>query len=188
MIYLASISPRRRALLQKAGLRYVSVRPSYKEDRGVECRPTLLARRHALGKAMSAIPRVRNGIVLGADTVVFFDGKIFGKPKNMPHAFKMLSTLSGHWHVVMTAVALLKIRRRQIIKQTVFVEKTRVKLRKMDHKALRGYLKRIRPMDKAGAYALQSGEDSIVQEICGSRTNGVGLPIERLKMKLNMLK
>lgn len=188
MIYLASVSPRRRTLLKKAKIRFIAVRPFYKETRGSECSPARLTRRHALGKALSVAAKVRNGTVLAADTVVFFNGRIFGKPRDMRHAFRMLGTLSGHWHTVVTAVVLLEVRGSRVVRKTGFVEKTKVKLKGMDRKKMRRYFKRIRPLDKAGAYAFQSGGVPVVERIHGSPTNIVGLPMEKLKKNLDMLK
>jgi len=137
---------------------------------------------------MSAAAKIRNGTVLAADTVVFFNGRIFGKPRDMRQAFRMLGALSGRWHAVVTAVVLLEVRGSRVVQKVVFVEKTRVKLKEIDRQGMRRYFKRIRPLDKAGAYAFQSVGVPVVERIQGSPTNIVGLPMEKLKKKLDMLK
>ncbi len=187
MIYLASSSPRRRALLKEAKIRFAILRPTYRETDGRDRLPMQLTKRHAEAKARSSALKVRNGIVLSADTVVYFKKKILGKPKNRAHAFQMLGALSGHWHEVITAVALLKIRDGRIIKKIIFSEKSHVLLKKMDKSAIKRYFKKIHPLDKAGAYALQSKDVSIVERVRGSRSNVVGLPMEKLKMRLDVL-
>jgi septum formation protein len=187
MIYLASTSPRRRALLKKAGIPYKLVRPAYEETGGKGESAFRLTRRHARGKAEAAARAVKDGLVLAADTVVFHNGRIIGKPRNMRDAEKILGGLQGAWHTVYTAVALFRVRAGRIVKRELFLEKTRVQLRAMTAAEIRRYFKRIRPLDKAGAYAIQSPHSGVVRRMKGSFTNAVGLPMEKLKKKLDML-
>ncbi len=156
----------------------------------------MVVKKHALAKAISVAKKVSRGIVIGADTVVYFRGKIIGKPKNLKEAVGILGALAGRWHLVYTGVALLKISGDAVRKRIVFHEKTRVHLKRMNRKALRGYFKKIHPLDKAGAYAIQSkraGHEAgrplagIVQEIRGSYSNAMGLPVEKLCDRLKKL-
>ena len=188
MIILASSSPRRRALLKKAGIRFRVMQPSYRErDRG--WLPVVsLTKRHALGKALSVASGVRDGIVLGADTVVTCDGRIAGKPRTMKHAERMLGRLQGRWQDVVTGVALVRVRGGRVRRRLLFYEKTKVRLRKMDEKEIRRYFRRVNPLDKPGAYALQAGPDGAAQRVRGSWSNAVGLPMEKLKKFLRMLR
>ena len=211
MIYLASSSPRRRALLKKAGIRFKVFCPTYEETNDARVSVRMLVKRHALGKAISASSRIRDGLVLGADTVVVRHGSLSGKPRNMQHAERMLQNLQGKWHTVLTGVALLKIRAGKVVKKTVFVESTAVKLKKLSAEQRKRYLKRIGPLDKAGAYAIQSKAidivpppvrsgrkatgrscgrtgGGIVERVRGSLANAMGLPMEKLKKKLGMLR
>jgi septum formation protein len=184
MIELASSSPRRRTLLREAGIRYRIVRPDYHERTVPGLKPRALVRVHALGKALSAAAvRPHAPLILAADTVVFFGGKIIGKPRNAADARRILGKLQGNWHDVWTGVALLRRDPNGRMKKTVFTEKTRVRIRKMDAAAIRAYFRRVNPLDKAGAYAIQS-KHSIVEEVRGSLTNAVGLPMERLSTLL----
>ena len=194
MIYLASSSPRRRVLLRQAGLRYKILRPSY-EEKNHGGSALFLTKRHALGKAMSVMPRVREGLILGADTVVVSGGRILGKPSSMKAAERMLGGLQGRTHAVVTAVALIRMRRGWPAKQIVFTEKSSVRLKKMAVPELRAYLRRIGPLDKAGAYAAQdsggpstSSGSGAVERVRGSFTNVVGLPMEKLKKMLRVLR
>ena len=188
MIYLASSSPRRRTLLKKASLRFKIIRPLYQEVHRETGSASALTRRHALGKALSVVANVQDGIVLGSDTVVVCGGHILGKPRSMKAAERMLLSLEGRWHSVVSAVALLKIREGVVQKKKVFTENTRVYIRKSDIHVRRAYLKRIRPLDKAGAYAAQAAGKGAVQKIQGSFTNVVGLPMEKLQTALRMLR
>ncbi len=188
MIYLASTSPRRKAILKSSGIQFRAVKPDYKEEKlARNLSPSTVVKKHALAKATSVAKKVRQGIVIGADTVVYFRGKIIGKPEDLKEATEILGALEGHWHIVYTGVALLKISAGSVRKKIVFYEKTRVHLKRMDRKALWGYFKKIRPLDKAGAYAIQSKRAGIVQEILGSYSNAVGLPVEKLCDRLKKL-
>src|SRR3989338_3012614 len=110
MIYLASTSPRRKAILKSSGIPFRAVKPDYKEKKPARnLSPSFVVQKHALAKAISVAKKVRQGIVIGADTVVYFRGKIIGKPKDLKEAAGTLGALEGRWHVVYTGVALLKI-------------------------------------------------------------------------------
>ncbi len=188
MIYLASTSPRRKTILKSSGIQFCAVKPDYKEEKPAgNLSPSTVVKKHALAKAVSVAKKVREGIVIGADTVVYFRGKIIGKPKDLKEAAGILGELAGRWHLVYTGVALLKISAGVMRKRIVFYEKTRVHLKPMDRKSLRGYFKKIRPLDKAGAYAIQSKRAGIVREIRGSYSNAVGLPVEKLCDRLKKL-
>ena len=190
MFYLASTSPRRKRLLRGLGLRFLVRAPSYKEE-STAGPPSKVVQTHALGKALSVARRVQNGTVLGADTIVYFQRKVVGKPKDRKDAFRILSALQGRGHTVYTGVALVRVLSGRIAGQTVFSERTRVYLKKMDTAAIRAYFKEINPLDKAGAYAIQSrktglpaGQAGIVRRVRGSFSNAVGLPVEKLYAKL----
>jgi septum formation protein len=181
MIYLCSTSPRRRALLRQKKIAFRLLRPDYKET-AIRAKPVSKGvKRHALGKALSAVKLVKNGIILGADTVVVFRGRAIGKPRDMKHAILMLSQLQGNWHDVITAVALIKIKDSRVVKHITFSVRSRVRIQKMDENGIRAYFRKITPLDKAGAYAAQAkNAPKIVESIRGSFTNVVGLPMEKL--------
>ena len=184
MIYLASTSPRRRALLKKEGLVFRVLGPRYKESKHLKGSPSNIVQVHALGKALSCVKRVRNGALIAADTIVYIDGKVIGKPKNKREAKLILGRLQGRWHWVYTGVAIFKITSSQVTKGTVFFEKTKVRIRRLSKGQREHYLKTINPLDKAGAYAIQSPHGGIVQEVKGLFSNAIGLPIERVLKKL----
>lgn len=184
MIYLASTSPRRKALLKQAGIPFRALRPRYTEGRRPAAPPDRLVRLHAVRKAASCAGRVTQGTVLAADTVVCLNGAILGKPRTIPAARRMLGRLQGRWHVVYTGVALLTLRRGRLTRRQVFVERTRVRLKPLTAAEITRYFQRVHPLDKAGAYAIQSRHGGIVQEVRGLRSNAIGLPVETLLKKL----
>ena len=184
MIYLASTSPRRKMLLRKAGITFRILTPDYEEDDGLKAPPSQAVQIHAAKKAESCIGRVKNGIILAADTIVYHKGEMIGKPKNMKTARLMLGKLQGRWHSVYTGVAVFKIASRRVVKKTIFFEKTKVRLRKLTPKGIENYYKRVNPLDKAGGYAIQSTRAGIVEEVKGLFSNAVGLPTEKILRKL----
>jgi septum formation protein len=187
MLILASLSPRRRRLLKEARIRHRVLKVDYKETHPRGMGPAAVARKHALGKAMAALTRVANGRILAADTLVYCGGKIIGKPRDLREAEKILLSLQGRWHKVVTAVALLDAKKSQVKKKVLFHEMTKVRLKKMTLKDIRNYFRRVDPLDKAGAYAIQSRSRSIVKEVRGSFSNAVGLPMERLCARMKKL-
>ena len=180
MIYLASTSPRRKILLREKGVRFKILKPSYHEKR-IHGLPAKIVKTHAIEKALSCLKLVKQGIILSADTIVYWNGCVIGKPKNMEDAVRILLKLQDQWHTVFTGVAVLRVKQERVIKKTVFVEKTKIRLQPMTKIEINRYFRRVNPLDKAGAYAIQSKSASIVKEIRGSFSNAVGLPMERLK-------
>ena len=185
VLYLASQSPRRRKLIRSLPLSVQLVKSRYEEQSATHLprQPAALALRHALQKARHAVLPASppsHAIVLGADTIVVYRGKVMGKPKNLAEAMAMLRLLSGKTHRVITGLALLHP---ATGRRLTGVGKTKVTFKKMDDGALRRYITAVCPLDKAGAYAIQEGP-KIVKKIEGSRTNVMGLPMELLRIKL----
>ena len=184
MIYLASTSPRRKALLKNAGITFRLLKPAYEENHDLKGRPSQIVQVHAVRKAESCSARVKNGIILAADTLVYLEGNIIGKPKDMKQARLMLGTLQGRWHSVYTGVAIFKMTSGRMVKKIVFFEKTQVRLEALSPKGIERYFKNVNPLDKAGAYAIQSHRGGIVQDVRGLFSNAVGLPVEQVLPKL----
>ena len=183
MIYLASMSPRRRAILRRMKLPFRLVPTRYRERTPhVSRSPAFAAMRNAMGKAEGAFVRARRGLVLGADTIVYFNRRIFGKPRTRREAFRMLEVLSGKSHQVYTAIALIDI---ESGGTSVTWARTRVRFYPLAAASIRRYLSRVNPLDKAGAYAIQSGGE-IIRSICGTYTNVMGLPMELLRRQLKL--
>lgn len=176
-LVLASRSPRRRELLLSAGVPGVTVVPSdVVESSDVSGGLASLVLTNARAKATDVATRYPAEVVLGADTLVWLDGAMLGKPADLKDARKMLALLSGRVHEVGTGVHLV---RRSPHLQVEFHETTRVRFRSLDDRMIDDYLARVDPLDKAGAYALQEHGDLLIESVEGSRSNVVGLPIGR---------
>lgn len=184
MIYLASTSPRRKTLLKKAGIRFRVLKPDYQEGRRLKASPSRIVRIHAAKKAESCAGKIKNGILLAADTVVSLGGKIFGKPENRREARLMLRSLQGRRQFVYTGVAIFKIRKGRVVKRSVFFDKTEVRLKRLSRKGIQNYFKKVNPLDKAGAYSLQARRPGLVQALKGSFSNAVGLPLEKVLKRI----
>jgi len=120
-----------------------------------------------------------DSIVIGADTVVSLDNKIFGKPTDLEHASVMLAQLTGRTHDVTTGVSILSNK-----KKINFHVITKVTFKPLTETEVLQYLNLINPLDKAGAYAAQDHGDFIIDKYSGSYTNVVGLPMSEFKNKL----
>ena len=180
MIYLASTSPRRRTLLKRAGIHFRVLRPAYEEAGHLKGPPSRIVQIHAAKKAESCVEQVRNGTLLAADTLVYLQGEIIGKPKDRKDARRILRKLQGTRHSVYTGVAILKIVSGKIVRKNVFFEKTVVRLKAFTDGEIQSYLKKVNPLDKAGGYAIQSPHGGIVEEVKGLFSNAVGLPVEKV--------
>jgi len=173
-LILASASPRRKELLQLAGIP-LEVIPSQADERFLQGEsPEEHVRRVARAKAMD-VGRQRPGRwVLGADTVVAIDGKILGKPGNPREAEEMLRNLSQREHRVLTGFCVLRYPSLERREDTVI---SRVKFKDLSAAEIRWYISTGEPFDKAGAYAIQGRAAFMVKEVHGSYTNVVGLPL-----------
>ena len=180
-LILASSSPRRSELLRQLGLAFRVVPSEAAEINHAHLTALELSRINAYRKARAVANKVPDALVLGADTLVYLDTKVFGKPANLEEAHEMLEKLQGRTHRVVTAVCLLWLREHR---QRLFFETSAVTFRPLDAAKIRRYLGKIDPLDKAGAYAIQEDGDLIVEKVTGSYTNVVGLPLERLKAEL----
>lgn len=172
---LASSSPRRQELLERAGFEF-EVRPSGAEEvrrsgEGAEDFARRVAREKSLDVAASSPP---GSLVLGADTVVVIDGLILGKPSDRDDAACMLRMLSGASHDVVTGVCLVRAPGEIL---AVAHETTMVRFRDLEEAEIRDYVESSEPMDKAGAYAIQGLASRFVTRIEGCYFNVVGLPV-----------
>ena len=180
-IILASASPRRADLL-KLLLRDFEVLPANVEEVAHDhLTPLEVCQLNAHRKARSVAKRVPDALVLGADTLVFRDSEILGKPHNLAEAERMLSRLQGRTHQVVTGVCLMHLRKHE---ERIFAVSTDVLFHPLTPRQIRDYLAKIQPLDKAGAYAIQDYGELIVSEISGSYSNVVGLPVEKLRAEL----
>ncbi len=177
-LILASASPRRADLLRQLKLEFEVVPSDAKEVYDEHLSPQELCQLNAHRKARAVAKKIPDALVLGADTLVFLDRQIFGKPADLAEAKKMLLQLQGRTHQVVTGVSLIQLRAHR---ERVFAISTDVTFRPLTPGQIDEYLYGINPLDKAGAYAIQENGELIVAEISGSFSNVVGLPIERVQ-------
>ena len=178
-VILASASPRRRELLGYIVSDFECIPADIDETipEGVSAEES--AEYLACKKAESIAESHRSDIVIGSDTVVVYDGKVFGKPENEEDAERMLRALSGKVHRVITGVCIMSGR-----KKKSFSETTEVEFFELSDDEIKDYIATGSPMDKAGAYGIQDGALLPARSIKGDYFNVVGLPAARLKREL----
>ncbi len=179
-IILASGSPRRKQLLEMLGLSF-TVLPAQGEEHPPEhAEPDRLVMALASAKAREvAASADGDDLIIAADTIVWFDGRPFGKPRSPEHAAQMLRTLSGQTHEVYTGVCVLRGGR-----ELCEAERSAVRFRPVSEEEIRRYVDSGEPMDKAGAYAAQGRGAVFVRGIEGDFFNVMGLPLCRLDAML----
>ncbi len=172
---LASSSPRRKEILSKMGVEFEVVAPDFNENTIFERSPEKLVKKLSQEKANCI--NDEKAVVIAADTVVIMGDKRFSKPLTRERAIEMLKELRGEWHDVYTGVTVNFEGRSES-----FVEKSRVKIKKLSDEQIIKYVDEKNPLDKAGAYGIQ--DDQVVDEYKGSYSNIVGLPREKLSQVL----
>jgi septum formation protein len=163
-------------LLQSAGLEFSTESCDAVEIHDPALGLASLVTANARTKALTVAAGHPDAIVIGADTLVWLDGQALGKPSGPAQAREMLARLAGRAHEVATGVHLVRLKPRQHIE---FHETTRVRFRPLEDDQIDAYLSRVDVLDKAGAYALQEHGEMIIESVEGSRSNVVGLPLER---------
>lgn len=175
-LILASTSPRRQALLAAAGIEF-ELSDSGVEEQRLAGEPAVeFAMRMAAEKALAVSRHAAGALVLGADTVVECGGEILGKPRDHADAHRMLRTLSGRFHTVVTAFALARSGR---VAEGRAVT-SRVRFRELGDNEIDAYIRTGEPMDKAGAYGIQAEGGGLVIEVEGPRDNVMGLPVNEV--------
>lgn len=182
MIILASASPRRETLLQSLWVEH-RVIPSLVDEAGPLPGTTTASHAEtlALRKATDVAARVKEGLVLGADTIVECGGRLLGKPQDRDEAHRFLCLLSGRSHLVVTGLALVEA---SDGRTEVGHEVTEVRMRALTGEEMNAYVQTGEPFDKAGGYAIQGEAGAFIEGINGSFTNVVGLPLGRLRTLL----
>ena len=180
-IILASASPRRAELLHQVVNDFETIPGHAEEFQPEHLSPVEACQLNAYRKARFIAKKHPDALVIGADTEVCLGRRVFGKPKDLADAGRMLADLEGRQHQVITGVCLVHLRHHR---QRLFAETTRVTFRPLSADAIAEYLSRINPLDKAGAYAIQEHGEMIVANVDGSFSNVVGLPVERLQSEI----
>ena len=186
-IILASASPRRKELLEKANVDFEIIVSRADEIDDPTADPATVATENARLKASAVALENPNRATLGADTVVAFGGKIYGKPKDLNDAKRMLLELQGNTHSVFTGICSAIADENKNLQICCDVEESRVKFKKLSAEEIDAYLKVVNVLDKAGSYGAQEHGEMIIEKIDGAFDNVMGLPVEASKKILDTL-
>ena len=173
---LASTSPRRKELIKKLNIEFSIMQPDYDESLSDKAFSYRLIEDIAENKNNSVANKLKEpAVIVSADTVVVFNNKVLGKPKDYNTAFRMLSMLSGNTHKVVTSVCVYNnVSHIKVIKS----ETSTVSFKELSDYIIDKYIMEYKPFDKAGAYGIQELPEGFINNIDGSFDNIVGLPVE----------
>ena len=182
-IILASGSPRRRELLTQIGMPFEVITSDVKEVT-TATQPDEIVKELSKIKAVKQLCKEKgetyqDAVILGADTIVYHNGKVLGKPKSEEDAYSMIESLAGKEHFVYTGVTILTPK-----KQICFAEAVKVSVYEMSAEEIKRYIATGEPMDKAGAYGIQGRFAAFVKGISGDYNAVVGLPVARVYQEL----
>ncbi len=182
-LYLASGSKARRELLKSFGFKFKVLVTKVKELRQAKnISYAELVKINALRKVQEAAASVKSGVIISADTIMVQDGKIYGKPRDLSAARRMLKNLSSRPQWVYTGLAVIDKDNQKV---KVSYEKTKVYMDKLDNKQIDAYFKQVSPLDKAGSFDIQGKGAFFIRRIEGCYYNVVGLPMRKLFRMLN---
>lgn len=186
-IILASGSPRRKQLLEEAQVSFevlaANINESYPQNLLPDDVAVFISNNKAVAVQKMLAEEAENHIIIAADTLVVFNGKIIGKPINHENAFNILTSLSGNVHEVVTGVCILSA-----TKKISFAEKTKVSFGRLSASQINYYISRYKPYDKAGAYAIQEWIGLVgIKSIHGDFYNVMGLPVRRVLQELKKI-
>ena len=173
-LVLASISPRRKAILKQIGIPFESAGSRIEETLYKETQPANIACHIATQKVESIEHAYTKRWILGADTIVVINKTIFGKPKNPEECQDMLLSLKGKTHEVITGFCIHDPEKKLVHREAVI---TKVKIKELSNIEIEAYVDTGEPFGKAGAYAIQGIGSFMIEQINGSYTNVVGLPV-----------
>lgn len=185
-IYLASQSKARAELLKKVGFKFKVIIPKIKEDDSCSLSYPSLVKKNALAKAEDVARKIKEGIIIAADTICVQDRKIFGKPKDLKDAQRMLKRLSLKPNWVYSGLAVMR-KEGKIKKALVDYEKTKVVMDRLSDKEIKSYFKKVSVLDKAGSFDIQGRGAFFIRGIEGCFYNVVGLPLRKLFLMLKKI-
>jgi septum formation protein len=178
-LILASQSPRRREIMQLLNLKFRVITSDVEEDviekEMSDAAPEVIAQHLSKSKSLAVAEQVGSGLVLGADTIVVLDGKIYGKPSDESALREMMQEFSGRTHQVFTSVTITDAEKMNAVSATAVTEVT---FRNITSRELDWYAANANYMDKAGGYAIQEHAALFISGICGCYYNVVGLPVQ----------
>ena len=190
-IVLASASPRRKEMFEERGIPFRICPARVDEDLPIDMAPEVAVMYLAYAKATDVAKR-ESGLIIAADTIVVYDGRIIGKPVDEDDAFGILSELRGNRHQVMTGVCIIdEANKGEPIKgestKKCLYEVTDVYFKDYSDEELRAYVSTAEPYDKAGGYAIQESFGKYIDHIDGDRDNVIGFPMYRVETDLLLL-
>ena len=181
-IILASKSPRRKEILKNIFKDLKIVNPDYNENTIKNKEPENYCMTIASGKASSVSKIYPQAYIISADTIVYLDENILGKPKNKSEAIEYLSLLSGNQHKVFTGVAIINADKKI---NKVFFDMTLVYFNKLTKQEIEYYINNYHPFDKAGGYGIQDWSKVFIKKIDGCFYNVVGFPLPKFYKLFN---
>ena len=176
-IILASTSPRRKELLAETGLVFDVVASNYEEDMSLPLPPGELAAFLSKGKALSVAEKYLDAIIIAADTFIAYQDKIFGKPHTEKRAREMLETLSGKTHSVFTGYTIFDTKTQKVISKSV---EAKVTFKKLSSKEIEDYIATAEPLERGGAYAIQTVGNTFIEKFEGDYKTIIGLPVDEI--------
>jgi septum formation protein len=181
-VILASASPRRKELLEKTGLKFNVVESGLKESFDPKLKPQEVVRKLSLEKAKKVFQKYPDSIIIAADTIVAFNNKVIGKPKDENDVKNMLAALNNNSHFIITAFTVIN-------GETTITrhEATKICMKDMPEEEIEKYAKTKEPYDKAGAYAIQGWAKKYITKIDGDESGAIGLPVPALLKELKEL-
>lgn len=179
MLILASNSERRKKLLTDIGVEFISVTNKVNEKVDKKLKPNEIVMILSKRKADAALETHPEDTIIAADTIVYFEGEVLGKPKNNEDAFEMLKKLRGNKHSVYTGVTILNKH-----KEKTFYSKADVYMNNYNDLNIYEYIQTKEPKGKAGAYAIQGEGGKLVEKYTGDFFTIVGLPVKQIKKVL----
>lgn len=179
---LASSSVNRKEILERAGIEFTVIVSNADESNGPKA-PDALVKELSRRKLEAVLPKCESGdLVIAADTVVYIDGEILGKPKDLADANRFMHLLSGHVHTVFTGVCMAYHGER-----VLFSQETKVKFYPLTESEIAAYVQSGEPMGKAGGYGIQGPAALFVESIEGDYNNIFGLPAAHVMQEAKKL-
>lgn len=176
-LILASGSPSRKEMFEKAGLVFEVCPSSYEEDMSLQLSPRELAKHLSMGKAEAVARNYKQGVIVGADTFVVFQNQILGKPHTPERAKEMLRMLNGNQHSVITGFTIIDVEYNKIVSTAI---ETKVVFKNLSDKEIDDYVATGEPLKCAGSYGVLKSAGKFIKEIVGSKSNIAGLPMEEV--------
>lgn len=186
-IILASKSPQRKKIIDKLNFTYKIKESNIDEKKIIKnyIKPFSACKRIAQLKAAKVANLYPESLIIGADTIIFFNNTIIGKPKNKIEAFNILKKLSGRRHTVYTAVSII-LKSKNI--NEIIIDKTYVTFNTLRELDIRYYIDNFKPLERAGAYGIQDWSSIFIKKINGCYYNVVGFPLPKFYKLYNKIK